>query len=198
MRPQGPRGAGIRSAIARREHPVERTRGLRAPAAFREVALSRRRLNLVIGMLLIASPRLTTAQEVVVPPDSARAQIRAVLRAFYRHLENQDWEALSPYVLSPKLLERRGSPADVQVINGDRARGRGTSHAASRPRTCPSKPPALIDEAAIRIDGDWAEVSVPRCSGVTPGVDELRMLYFEERWRFIYTDLFEGSRTAEQ
>jgi hypothetical protein len=23
-------------------------------------------------------------------------------------------------------------------------------------------------------------------------VDEFRMLYFEERWRFIYTDLFEA------
>jgi hypothetical protein len=149
-------------------------------------------------MLLLASPRLTTAQEVVMPPDSAQSQIRAVLRAFYLHLENQNWEALSPYVLSPKLLERRGSPEDVQMVARDRARSRGGSHAVPRPRTCPAKPSALIDEAVIRLDGDWAEVSVPRCSGATAGVDELRMLYFEERWRFIYTDLFDGSPTAEQ
>jgi len=150
------------------------------------------------GMLLMAVPRLTTAQEVVVPPDSAQSQIRAVLRAFYLHLENQNWGALSAYVLSPKLLERRGSPEDVQMITRDRARSRGAPHAATKPRTCPATPSALIDEAAIRLDGDWAEVSVPRCSGATAGVDELRMLYFEERWRFIYTDLFDGSPSAER
>ena len=53
-------------------------------------------------------------------------------------------------------------------------------------------------EAAIRLDGDWAEVSVPRCSGNSAGADELRLLYFEERWRFIYTDLFDGSSSAER
>lgn len=146
----------------------------------------------------MALPRLTTAQEAVTQPDSAQSQIRAVLRAFYLHLENQNWEALSPYVLSPKLLERRGGPEDVQMVIRDRARSRGAPHAASRPRTCPAKPSASIDEAVIRLDGDWAEVSVPRCSGATAGIDELRMLYFEERWRFIYTDLFDGSPTAEQ
>jgi hypothetical protein len=149
-------------------------------------------------LLLMALPRLTGAQEVLRAPDSAQAQIRAVLRAFYLHLENQNWDALSPYVLSPKLLERRGGPGDVQMITRDRTRGRGSSHAASTPTTCPSKPSALIDEAAIRLDGDWAEVSVPRCSGSSAGVDELRMLYFEERWRFIYTDLFDGAPRGEQ
>jgi hypothetical protein len=143
-------------------------------------------------MLLMTLPRLTTAQEGLIPPDTARSQIRAVLRAFYLHLENRNWEALSPYVLSPKLLERRGSPADVHMVTRDRTRDRGSAHAAPTPRTCPAKPPALIDEAEIRLDGDWAEVSVPRCSGAAAGVDELRMLYFEERWRFIYTDLFDG------
>lgn len=50
----------------------------------------------------------------------------------------------------------------------------------------------MIDAAAIALDGDWADVSVPRCSGRSPGVDEFGMLYFENRWRFIYTDLFEA------
>ena len=48
----------------------------------------------------------------------------------------------------------------------------------------------MIDEAGIRLDGDWADVAVPRCSGPSPGVDRFGMLYFERRWRFIYTDLF--------
>jgi hypothetical protein len=149
-------------------------------------------------MLLIVLARLATAQGVVTPPDSAESQIRAVLRAFYLHLENQNWEALSPYVLSPKLLERRGGPGELQLVTKDRARSRGSSHAASTPRACPAKPSALIDEAAVRLDGDWAEVSVPRCSGASAGVDELRLLYFEERWRFIYTDLFDGAPNGEQ
>jgi hypothetical protein len=62
--------------------------------------------------MLLVLPRLAAAQEVVIPPDSAQTQIRAVLRAFYLHLENKSWEGLSPYVLSPKLLERRGGPGD--------------------------------------------------------------------------------------
>lgn len=159
--------------------------------------MPQRPFTLAVGMLL-ALPRLLTAQTVVIPPDSAQPQIRAVLRAFYLHLENKNWEALSPYVLSPKLLERRGGPGDTQMVTRDRARSRGSSHAASSPRACPAKPSALVDEAVIRLDGDWAEVSVPRCSGASPGVDELRMLYFEDRWRFIYTDLFDGSSGAER
>jgi hypothetical protein len=55
----------------------------------------------------------------------------------------------------------------------------------------------MVDEATIRLDGDWAEVSVPRCRGSSSGVDEFRMLYFEKRWRFIYTDLFQGTPTPE-
>jgi hypothetical protein len=115
-----------------------------------------------------------------------------VLRAFYLNLENKNWEALSAYVLSPKLLERRGAPGDLQMVARDRGRGRGSSHAAAAPVPCPSSTPAAVEEAAIRLDGDWAEVSVPRCSGTSGGGDEFRMLYFEERWRFIYTDLFEA------
>jgi hypothetical protein len=138
-----------------------------------------------------------TAQGAALQPDSARAQIRAVLRAFYLHLENQNWQALSAYVLSPKLLERRGAPGDLQMVARDRVRSRGSSH-ASAPGTCLASTSPMVDKAAIRLDGDWAEVSVPRCSGTASGVDEFRMLYFEERWRFIYTDLFEGPQTPEQ
>ncbi len=151
------------------------------------------RRALATGLLLMALTQSATAQRAGVQRDSARAEIRAVLRAFYLHLENRNWEALSAYVLSPKLLERRGAPDDLQLVGRDRARGRGSSHAAAAPMSCPRGSSLRVDAAVIGLDGDWAEVSVPRCSGATPGVDELRMLYFEERWRFIYTDLFEGS-----
>jgi hypothetical protein len=157
-----------------------------------------RRPTLAAGLLLIALARPAAAQRAAIQPDSARPQIRAVLRAFYLNLANQNWEALSAYVLSPKLLERRGAPGDLQMVARDRARGRGSSHAAAAPMPCPSSTSPAVDEAAIRLDGDWAEVAVRRCSGTSLGVDEFRMLYFEERWRFIYTDLFEAPPLSER
>lgn len=154
--------------------------------------MSIRRPTLAAGALLIALAMPATAQQTAIQPDSARAQIRAVLRGFYHNLKNQNWDALSAYVLSPKLLERRGTPGQAQTAGRDRARGRGSSHAGTAPTSCPSSTSPMVDEAAILVDGDWAEVSVPRCSGTSMGTDEFRMLYFEERWRFIYTDLFEA------
>jgi len=155
------------------------------------------RLMLTLGVLLLALTPPAIAQEVAAPPDSARAQIRAVLRAFYLNLANQNWDALAAYVLSPKLLERRGGPGELQMVARDRTRRRGSPPALAAPRTCPSSASPMIDEAAIRLDGDWAEVSVPRCSGPAPGVDEFGMLYFEQRWRFIYTDLFHSPPASE-
>lgn len=155
------------------------------------------RVILTLGMLLLAVARAAGAQETATEQDSARAQIQAVLRAFYFNLANQNWDALAAYVLSPKLLERRGSPADLQMVARDRTRGRGTPPALAAPHTCPSSASPMITEAGIRLDGDWAEVSVPRCSGPSPGVDEFGMLYFERHWRFIYTDLFEGPGAPE-
>src|SRR5262249_2855787 len=123
-------------------------------------------------------------------PDSTTAQVRAVLRAFYHNLETQNWDALASYVLSPKLMERRGASVDSQFVLRDRTRSRTLEHAVSPPAGCPSPASPMIDDAAIRIDGDWADVSVPRCDGSRAGVDEFRLMYFERRWRFIYTDLF--------
>jgi hypothetical protein len=141
--------------------------------------------------LLMALTLPAAAQRAAVQPDSAQAQIRTVLHAFYFNLESRNWEALAAYVLSPKLLERRGAPGDLQTAARDRARTRASSRAAAEPTTCSASASPMVDQAAIRLDGDWAEVSVPRCSGTSAGADEFRLLYFEERWRFIYTDLFE-------
>jgi hypothetical protein len=152
-----------------------------------------RRIAVATVMLLIAVTHAASPQGAPASPDSAQSQIRSVLRAFYFHLENHNWEALSAYVLSPKLLERRGAPEDSLLVTRDRLRGKGSANTASMPQTCPAKPQASVDRAAIRLDGDWAEVSVPRCSGNLAGVDELRLLYFEQRWRFIYTDLFDST-----
>jgi hypothetical protein len=154
------------------------------------------RLTLALGLLLMAAPP-ATAQRTAIAPDSARAQIRPVLRAFYLNLASRNWDALAAYVLSPKLLERRGAPGDLQLVARDRTRGRGSRAAAAAPGACPSSASPMIDEAVIRLDGDWADVSVPRCSGPAPGVDQFGMLYFEQRWRFIYTDLFQAPAAPE-
>ena len=65
-------------------------------------------------MLLLAVPSAAAAQGTAIEQDSARTQIHAVLRAFYLSLANQNWDALAAYVLSPKLLERRGGPGGPQ------------------------------------------------------------------------------------
>jgi len=147
---------------------------------------------LATAILLMALVHFAAAQKAATPPDSARTEILAVLRAFYLNLANQNWDALAAYVLSPKLLERRGAPGNLQMVTRDRTRGRASSHATAGPMSCASSPSPAVDAATIRLDGDWAEVSVPRCSGASQGVDEFRMLYFEKRWRFIYTDILEA------
>ncbi|HWN18061.1 MAG TPA: hypothetical protein VNO19_03995 [Gemmatimonadales bacterium] len=159
--------------------------------------MQRARLMLALGVLLMAVVPPAIAQETTLAQDSARAQIGAVLRAFYLNFGNRNWDALASYVLSPKLLERRGAPGEHQMVARDRTRGRTPPPAPAAPGTCPSSASPMIDEAAIRLDGDWAEVSVARCSGPSAGVDEFGMLYFEERWRFIYTDLFQGPSAPE-
>jgi hypothetical protein len=155
------------------------------------------RFLLSLGVLLVAVTPPATAQEAPFSPDTARTQISAVLRAFYLNLEQQNWDGLAAYVLSPKLLERRGAPGELQMVVRDRTRARDTAPPVAAPRTCPSSASPMIAEAAVRLDGDWAEVSVPRCSGPSPGVDRFGMLYFERRWRFIYTDLFQSRPAPE-
>jgi hypothetical protein len=154
--------------------------------------MSIRRTAGAVAGLLMALTLPVAAQRAAVQPDSAHAQIRTVLHAFYFNLESRNWEALAAYVLSPKLLERRGAPGDLQTAARDRTRTRASSRAAAEPTTCSASASPMVDQAAIQLDGDWAEVSVPRCSGTSAGADEFRLLYFEERWRFIYTDLFEA------
>jgi hypothetical protein len=154
-----------------------------------------RRPILTTGLLLaLAQP--VTAQGTDLQPDSARAQIRGVLRAFYFNLQSHNWDALAAYVLSPKLLERRGAPADLQMVVRDRTRSRGAAHVSATPRACKAASSPMIEEATIGLDGDWADVAVPRCHGASAGVDEFGMIYFEQRWRFIYTDLFESAPSS--
>jgi hypothetical protein len=144
----------------------------------------------VTGLMALAPP--AAAQQSAIQPDSAKTQILTVLRGFYSNMESGNWDALASYVLSPKLLERRGAAGDSQLVARDRTRTRASSRVAAAPVRCSSNTSPMIDQADIRLDADWAEVSVPRCRGGSAGTDEFRLLYFEQRWRFIYTDLFEA------
>jgi hypothetical protein len=151
---------------------------------------NRRTAVVLAGLMALAVP--AAAQQTAIQPDSAQAQIRTVLRGFYSNLESGNWDALAGYVLSPKLLERRGAAGDSQLVARDRTRTRASSRVAAAPVKCTSGSSPMIDQADIRLDADWAEVSVPRCRSGSAGTDEFRLLYFEQRWRFIYTDLFEA------
>lgn len=142
----------------------------------------------ILGLMLPAAH--AARGQATATPDTATEQVRSVLRAYYRNYKSGNWDALAAYVLSPKLLERRGIPADSARVLRDRTRPRIVAHAVLPPASCPSPESPMLQAAAIRVDGDWAEVSVARCNGPRGGVDEFRLLYFESRWRFIYSDMF--------
>lgn len=151
----------------------------------------RRTAVMAAGMLTAFALSSAAAQQTATHADSANTEIRTVLRAFYFNLVHKDWEALGAYVLSPKILERRTGSVGLQAAAKDWPRARAPSRPIAGAGSCPSSDSAMISRAAIRIDGDWAEVSVPRCGVAFAGTDEFRLLYLEARWRFIYTDLFE-------
>jgi hypothetical protein len=139
----------------------------------------------VLALVLSAWTASATAQQSTIRPDSARAQIHTSLRAFYLNLAHQDWEALTADILAAKVVAHRPAP-EALVLAAPAAPSR-----SDEPAACSSNRP-LVDQAIITLDGNWAEVSVPRCSAVLAGADEFRLIHFEERWRFVFIDLFEG------
>src|SRR6266542_424920 len=109
--------------------------------------MSLRRTPVAVALLLMALALPAAAQRPAIQQDSAQAQIRAVLRAFYLNLESRNWEALAGYVLSPKLLERRGAPGDLQTVARDRTRTRASSHPTAGPVTCSSSATPAVEQA---------------------------------------------------
>ena len=150
--------------------------------------------------MMLASTANLYAQHSPVPPHSARVQIQTTLRAFYFNLAHHDWEALTADILAAKVVAHRPAPQAL-VIAGNATRRQspggssGSSPVAPDPVRCPSPATALVDQAAVTLDGDWAEVSVPRCVQDSSGRDEFRLINFERRWRVVYIDLFEEAVT---
>jgi hypothetical protein len=122
---------------------------------------------------------VAAAQEAPGSVDSARVQIHSTLRRFYFNLARRDWDALTADVLAAKVVAHRPVPASL------------LRRLSPVPAGCASGRPALIHQAHITIEGNWAEIAVPQCSGQVAGADEFRLIYFDDRWRFVYIDLFD-------
>ena len=131
---------------------------------------------LTVGLTMVAS-RWIAAQQLPAG-NSAQAQIRQTLRAFYFNLAHDDWEALTADILAAKVVAHR-SPPTLQL-----------SVAADAP-VCAGRNGPQVDQAAMALADDWAEVFVPRCGTARAGGDEFRMVHFEQRWRFVAIHLFE-------
>lgn len=154
-----------------------------------------RRAPFALLLVLLISTTAGAAQQVPVPSDSARAQIHTSLRAFYFSLAHRDWEALTAGILPAKVVAHRPTPealltAVIPPTRPPPTHAAGSSPAADDRVACPSKETALLEQATITLDGEWAEVSVPHCTAGSFGRDEFRLIHFEERWRLVYIALF--------
>jgi hypothetical protein len=97
---------------------------------------------------------------------------------------------LTADILAAKVVAHRPAPAALVAAAASASREVGGSEANHR-AACSSSATPLVDQAIMLLDGDWAEVSVPRCGTVAGGRDEFRLIRFEERWRIVYIDLFQ-------
>jgi hypothetical protein len=150
-----------------------------------------RRAGFAIVVALIASTADAHAQHPATQPDSVPAQIHRTLRAFYFNLAHHDWEALTSDILAAKVVAHRPAPeALVTATHTRRAHSNGSSSPAADPVRC-SSTAALVHQAAITLEDEWAEVTVPRCTAASAGFDEFRLINFEERWRIVYIELFQ-------
>jgi hypothetical protein len=143
--------------------------------------MSIHRFSSVLTAALIVFTVSATAQQSPARTNTPRAQIQPILRAFYFNLAHQDWEALTADILPAKVVAHRPAP-EALVMSGT---------TADDPVACSSTAPALVEQATIRLDGDWAEVSVPHCAASAVG-DQFRLIHFEGRWRFVFIQLFQG------
>lgn len=137
-----------------------------------------------LAILLAAAATPVAAQHAPSAPDSTRVQIQRTLRGFYFNLAHHDWEALAADILPAKVVAHRPAPETLAIGV--------TAVAASPACTAPAAP--AIDHATITLEGDWAEVSVPRCTEPR-GADEFRLIRFDRRWRFVHIDLFRSRST---
>ena len=153
----------------------------------------------LVGVLM-ASAVPVTAQQPHTQGDSIQAQLRTTLWAFYYFLAHQDWEALSADILPAKMVAHRPAPEALVAASKLPTRPAwplGSAPGGGDPPGCSPNAAALVDQAIVTLDGDWAEVSVPRCAATPVGADEFRLIHFEGRWWIVYIDLFRESGTGQ-
>ena len=139
-----------------------------------------RRAALALVTLLVTAASTAVAQQAPAQRDSTRAQIQRTLRAFYFNLAHDDWEALTADILPAKVVAHRSAPEALAMA---------ARSATDPPVECASPETRSIDRAIITFEGDWAEVSVTRCTEPR-GADQFRLIRFDRRWRFVHIDLF--------
>ena len=129
-------------------------------------------------LLLLALTSGAVEAQQRVPDDSAQADIRRTLRAFYFNLAHGDWEAVTADILAAKIVAHRAPPEAMAAAR------QGT-------RPCSIENGPQVDRSTIVLAGEWALALVPRCGLTVAGADEFRLIHFEQRWRFVSIDLFE-------
>jgi len=115
-------------------------------------------------------------------PEATQARLRSTLRGFYFSLAHHDWNTLSQAILPAKIIANRHFPETLVPT--------------SRPvlAMCSADDDdALVDQAKITLDGDWAEANVPRCARMAEGTDEFRFINYQGRWWIVYIDLWSAS-----
>jgi hypothetical protein len=141
----------------------------------------------------VSATASSAAQQSEARLDSVRVEIQTTLRSFYFNLAHRDWEALTADILAAKVVAHRPAP-DRLVAAASRpsveSPGPGGLSLAANPAGCPSDGTPLIDQAQVTLEGDWAEVTVPRCPARSDGADEFRLIRFEQRWRIVYIALY--------
>lgn len=142
-------------------------------------------------LLLVSASASAVAQRSPAQRDYASPEIAGRLRAFYFNLAHNDLEALTADILAAKVVAHR-QPPEYFVV--DAARRGDSAQAGETNLSCTEVKQAAVEQAAveqavIELDGDWAEVSVPRCDPAI-GADEFRLIRFDGRWRFVYIHLF--------
>jgi hypothetical protein len=150
----------------------------------------RRAAPFTVVALLVTSAVPLLAQRRSTELESARPRIHESLRAFYFNLARRDWVALTADVLPAKVVAHRKVPEALVTTHPSRGSAGGVRPAADT-AGCPWGETALVEQATIRLDGDWAEVSVTRCRASAAGADDFRLIHFEGRWRLVYFDLLE-------
>jgi hypothetical protein len=145
---------------------------------------------------LLSSANAATAQQSPVSPDSARARIQSTLRSFYFNLAHKDWEALTADILAAKVVAHRPAPERLVLAAGCGRRAAGPSSPAGDPPPCYPASTTRVDQASIMLEGDWAEVTVPRCISGAAEADEFRLIRFETRWRLVYIQLASSPHTT--